>query len=116
MPEQQQYVGIVRGVAVGSYGQTILVTLKDLDGAAQDVSAYTGTKTAIATSPDKTKVATATITFNASGTDGVITWTWASGDIDRPGNWELQIVLNSASARVKSYVAKMPVIPGLRED
>lgn len=115
MPTSQGYIGIIRGVAVGSYGNNILITLKDLDGNAQDVSAYTGTKTAIGKSPSG-KSATATVTFNSTGSDGVVKWSWASGDIDEQGDWEVQIVLNSASARIKSFVAKMPVIPGLAED
>jgi len=116
MPTTQGYVGIVRGVAVGSYGQTIQITLKDLDGNIQDVSAYTGTRTALAKSDDGRKTANAAISFNTDGSDGVVQWSWASGDIDRPGDWELQLVLNSGSARVKTYIAKMPVIPALAED
>lgn len=115
MPTSQGYIGIIRGVAVGSYGNTLLITLKDLDGNVQDVSSYTGTKTAIAHSPaGRTK--TATVSFNSDGSDGVVSWSWASGDIDVPGDWKVQIVLNSTSARVKSFIAKMPVIPGLAED
>lgn len=117
MATSQGYVGLIRGVAVGSYGQTILVTLKDFDGSAQNVSAYEeGTKTAIASSPDGRKVATASISFNTDGSDGVIEWSWADGDIDRSGDWEVQIVLDSGSSRIKSYIAKMPVIPALQED
>ena len=112
----QGYVGVIRGVAVGSYGQSILITLKDLDGNVQNVSGFTGTKTAIGIAPNKRKTVTATITFNSDGSDGVITWTWASGDIDTPGDWEVQITLNSGSSRIKSYIARMPVVPGLAED
>ncbi len=116
MPTTQGHVGIVRGVATGSYGQTLLITLKDLDGNVQDVSSFDSTKTAVAVSPDKRKTATATITFNGTGTDGIVQWVWASGDIDRGGDWELQLVLNSATVRIKTFIAKMPVIPGLAED
>ena len=116
MPTTQGYVGIIRGVSVGSYGQTMLITLKDLDGNVQDVSAYNGTNSAIAKSPDNKKTATATVTFNAGGTDGVVLWTWADGDIDRAGDWSVQVVLNKSGARVKSYIARMPVVPGLAED
>ena len=116
MPTTQGYIGVIRGVAVGSYGQTVLITLKDLGGVAQDVSAYTGTRTARALSPDGTRVVSATVSFNTDGTDGKVTWTWAATDIDRPGDWTVQIVLNSASARIKSFLAKMPVIPALGED
>ncbi len=109
-------LGIIRGIAMGSYGQTILVTLKDLDGNVQDVSALNSTKTALATSPGKTKDITATVSFNTDGSDGKVSWVWADGDIDRSGDWEVQIVLNSATARVKSFIGQMPVIPALAED
>jgi len=116
MPTTQGNIGIIRGVAVGSYGQTILITLKDLSGAVQDVSAYTGTRTVRALSPDGIRTVTASISFNSNGSDGKIQWTWATGDIDRPGDWQVQVILNSGSARIKSYIAKMPVIPSLGED
>jgi len=116
MPTSQGNIGVIRGVAVGSYGQTILITLKDFDGVAQNVSAYTGTRSAIALSPDGGKRVTATVSFSTDGTDGIISWTWAAGDIDRPGDWQVQIALNSGSARIKTYIAQMPVIPALAED
>lgn len=116
MPVTQGYIGIIRGVAVGSYGQTLLITLKDQDGVVQDVSAFTGTKTAIGLTPDKRDTVSRTVSFNSDGADGVVSWTWAAGNIDRPGDWEVQIVLNSASARIKTFLAKMPVIPGLVQD
>jgi hypothetical protein len=119
MPATQGYVGVIRGVAVGSYGQTLLITLKDLDGTAQDVSGFdtaANQMLALGVSPDGKKRPSAALDFNGDGSDGVVSWTWASGDIDRPGDWEVQLVLNSATSRVKSYIAKMPVIPGLAED
>ena len=112
----QGFVGVIRGVAVGSYGQTILITLKDLDGNIQNVSAFTGTRTAIGVSSDKRKTVSAAISFNGDGSDGVVSWVWAAGDIDRPGDWEVQLTLNTGGSRVKSYLARMPVIPGLAED
>ena len=115
MPSESN-IGTIRGVAVGSYGQVILITLRDLDGIAQDVSSFTGTRTAIGKPPGGRKIATATVSFNADGTDGVVSFSWASGDIDESGEWELQITLNAGSARVKSFIGKMPVIPALQED
>ena len=116
MPAIPGYVGIIRAVAVGSFGQTFLITLTDEDGVIQDVSAFSGTKTVIALTPDKRETKTAVVSFNGTGSDGVVTWVWADGDIDRPGDWELQIVLNSGSARIKTFIAKMPVIPALKQD
>ena len=118
MSTTQGYIGVIRGVAVGSFGQTLLITLKDLDGAAQDVSAYqASSSSALARSPDGRKTVSSTLTFN-DASNGVVQWTWASGAIDRPGDWEVQVVLNNAgsTARVKTYIARMPVIPGVQED
>jgi len=116
MPETQGKIGIIRGVSVGSYGQTIQVTLKDLDGNVQDVSSFNATNTVYATSPGKAKDVSATISLVSGGSDGVVSWSWADGDIDRPGDWEVQIVLNSATVRVKSFIGQMSVIPALAED
>ena len=115
MPSERN-IGVIRGVAVGSFGQTILITLRDLDGVPQDVQAFTGILTAIAKPPGGKKTVTATVTFNSDGIDGKVSFSWASGDIDESGDWELQITLNSGSARVKSFIGKMPVIPALLED
>ena len=116
MAENQTNIGLVRGVSVGSWGQTIIVTLQDLSGVVQNVSTYTGTKSAVAISPDGAKRVSATVSFSTDGSDGLVQWTWASGDIDRPGNWTLQISLNKTTARIKTFIAKMPVIAGLAED
>lgn len=118
MPSTQGYVGVIRGVATGSFGQTLLITLKDFDGNVQDVSGYdAASSSAIGRSPDGRKTVSSTLTFN-DATNGLVQWTWASGEIDRPGDWEVQLVLNKASglSRIKSYIAKMPVIPGVSED
>lgn len=116
MATSQGYVGIIRGVAVGSYGNTLLITLKDLAGNVQDVSAYTGTLTALGKPPSGGSAKSATVSFNSDGSDGIVSWSWADGDIDESGDWEVQVVLNSASARIKTFIAKMPVIPALAED
>jgi hypothetical protein len=117
MPTSQGYVGIIRGVAVGSFGQTLSITLKDLDGTAQDLSSYSsGTGTAYGLSPDGRRTVNSSLTFSDAA-NGVVTWTWASGDIDRPGDWEVQLVFTNAgsTARIKTFIAKMPVIPGIAE-
>ena len=116
MPAVQGYIGIIRGVSVGSFGQTLLITLKDQEGIAQDVSAFSGTKSAVALTPDKRDTISATVTFNSDGSDGIVKWTWSDGQIDRPGDWEVQVILNSGSARIKTFIAKMPVIPALTQD
>lgn len=110
-------IGVIYGISVGSYGQTIIVTLKDLDGVAQDISAYDGNKYAIALDPTRRSTVQATATFTTDGTDGKVQWSWADGDMSRAGDWLVQIVLNKSSGgRAKTYVAKMPVIRQLLAD
>lgn len=109
-------LGVIKGVAVGSYGHYILITLTDLEGNIQDLSAYTGTKLAVAVSPDKRKTVTATMLFNTDGSNGEVKWAWADGDIDRSGDWEIQLVFNKAGGRLKTYLGKMAVIRQLKSD
>lgn len=81
----------LRGVNVGSYGQLITVTFTS-SGVAQDIAAYTGTKTIVAHSPSGRRQITASLTF-VTATDGTLSFTWASGDINREGIWKVQIEL-----------------------
>ena len=81
----------LRGVNVGGYGQIITVTFIS-SGVAQDIAAYTGTKTIVAHSPSGRKQATASLTF-ATASDGTLTFNWANGDINRDGLWTVQIEL-----------------------
>ena len=86
----------LRGVNVGSYGQLITVTFTS-SGVAQDITAYSGTKTMVANSPSGRRQVTATLTFVVA-TDGTLSFNWASGDINRDGMWTVQIELLDASA------------------
>jgi hypothetical protein len=104
----------ILGVVVGAYAQTIQLACINVDGVAQDISAYT-TLTVVGKSPDRRKTATATATYVNAGVDGLIQFSWADGDIDRPGNWELQVELSTGSKMTKSYVATMMVGKALRE-
>jgi hypothetical protein len=111
----------IRGVVVGSSGQTIKATCIDDDGVAQDVSSFTGAGsgiTAVAISPDRRKTATATCSFTTppgDGSTGLVQWSWAIGDIDRPGPWEIQLEFYKAGTEMtKSYVGTMEVGKALR--
>ena len=103
----------ILGVMAGSYGQTITLTVVDEDGTVQDVSGYT-TITIVGQSPDGRKTATANGSYVSDGSDGQVSFTWASGDIDRSGTWILQMEFTTASEVFKSQPTEMVVGRGLR--
>jgi len=108
-------VPLLKGLVVGSYGQTCSVTLKDFDGTAQDVSAYTGTNYVVFRSPDSRKTIVCTASFYTDGSDAIITWSFSSGDpLDRQGLWSAQVELNCSSALAKSYPFNCEVEKELR--
>jgi|SRR3990167_5187462 len=93
----------LEGITVGSYGVTIRITCVDGAGTAQDVSSYTTSRTLFVYPPNSSdKVVSATLAFLTDGTDGILTFNFASGDIDRPGDWKAQVELTTASAVLKS--------------
>lgn len=95
---------LLRGLVVGSYGTLNSVTLKDFDGAIQNVSGYTGNKYVTFRSPDAKKTITCTASFFTDGSDGILTWSFSSGSpLDRAGIWESQAELTCSSALAKSY-------------
>ena len=81
----------LRGVNVGSYGQLITVTFTS-SGVAQDISTFTGTKTMVAHSPSGRKEITATLAF-VTASDGTLSFSWATGNINRSGVWTCQMEL-----------------------
>jgi len=108
----------IRGVIVGSSGQTIKATCVNDEGVPQDVSGYASI-TVVGVSPDRKKTSTATVTYTNppnDGTTGLVEWSWALGAIDRPGPWEVQLEFyNSGSGEMaKSYVGIMDVGKALR--
>ena len=106
----------IKGIMVGSFGQEIVLTVINEDGAAQDVSGY-GTITVAGLSPDQTKPITATGSYATgnNGTDGKVKFKWASGDIDRKGTWQVQVeFLDGTTELFKTYPTTMEVGQGLR--
>lgn len=101
----------LKGIVQGSYGNTITVTLTDFDGNAQDVSTFDGTKKIYGRHKDTGKEVNATLSFDSDGSDGVLTFSWADGDIDAPGDWIVQVVLQDSgpTMKVKSLPSLMPV-------
>lgn len=107
---------IVKGVVVGEFGKTLTLTCKDEDGTVQDISAYTGTKTVVARPPSMAKVITATASFYGTGTDGKVTFSFVSTDIDEVGEWDgqLELRIGAATALAKSYPFIIKVEGALR--
>jgi hypothetical protein len=103
----------IRGVMVGSYGQTITLTVVDEDGITQDVSGYT-TITIVARSPDARKTVTANGSYVTDGSDGQISFAFVDGDIGRSGLWNLQVEFETSTEIFKTRPTEMDVGQGLR--
>ena len=87
-------------IVAGDYGQVMELTVTDTDAdadAAADVSSYTTSQEIILTDPDG-NAATETAAFDSDGSDGLVTYTVADGDIDEAGYWKIRVVLTSAAA------------------
>ena len=99
----------LHGLVVGEFGKGQSVVLKDLEGAIQNISTYTGI-TVVCRSPEGTKTLSSTGSFLTDGSDGGVTWSFTSDALlDRPGTWEGQIVLTKTGYEVKSNIFEIPV-------
>jgi len=83
--------------------------LQDEDGTVQDLSVYDGDKTVSCKPPMGSKLISATCTFVTDGTDGKLKFSWADGDVDRPGAWAGTVVMNKTNVVAKSYKFTMKV-------
>ena len=70
------------------------------DGSALDISSYS-TLQFILTDPDGT-AETKTAAFDSDGTDGILKYTIADGDIDAEGNWNVQARILKAGVELTS--------------
>jgi hypothetical protein len=86
-------------IHVDDYGQVGKLTCQQ-DGSAVDISSYT-TLQFILTDPDGT-AATKTAAFDSDGTDGILKYTLADGDIDSAGRWRVQARVSKAGAEITS--------------
>jgi len=85
------------------YGQILTITIKDTDtDAAADVSSYTTAQHVFFRDPDGNLSSAKTAAFDTDGSDGVVTYTLASGDIDEPGRWEVCARVTSGTAVLTS--------------
>jgi hypothetical protein len=91
------------GTSVGEFGKNIVITIVDTNNTPVDISSYT-TRQVIVRSQDDIKTVTKTATFVLSGSDGRLQFSFATGEIDRPGEWNAQVVLSKTGATFKSQV------------
>lgn len=97
-------VPLLKGLVVSEFGKVQSVTCEDFEGAAQDISTYTGIDV-VCRSPDGKKTVTSTGAFVTTGTDGNVAWSFTSSSyLDRPGIWESQVVLRKTNYKSKSYI------------
>ena len=85
------------------YGQVLTITIKDTDtDAAADVSAYTTSQVVFLKDPDGNVSSALTAAFDSDGSDGLVTYTLATGNIDEPGLWHVCARVTSGSAVLTS--------------
>lgn len=91
------------GLHRGEYGIVVTVTVNDVDtSAAANIAGYT-TKEALLKSPTD-DVKTNAAAFVTDGTDGLLEFTIADGDLDEEGNWHLQMRLAAIGQEVRSSI------------
>lgn len=103
----------LRGIMVGSYGQSCQLTCVDRLGTSQDVSGFTDIRI-VGMPPDNRNAAVANGSYVTDGSDGKVQWQWASGDITTEGNWRIQIEFHKTGVVAMSYTGIMEVGPSLR--
>ena len=103
----------IKGIVVGQGGEALQFTVVDVDGNAVNLSSYNSTKTAYLRGPFGTPSKSYTVTFVTDGTNGQLQFTPTAGDIDQPGDWELQVKLTSATATRYTQVATVEVEKGI---
>ena len=89
----------LKNIVKDNYGIAIELTVVQ-DNVAQNLSAY-GSVFYVFEDPDGV-VKTKTAAFKAGGSDGVCTYTLATGDIDKIGQWKVQVKLTTGAASVST--------------
>ena len=90
-------------ITAEDYGQVLTITIKDTDtNAAADVSAYTTSQQVFLRDPEGNVSAALTAAFDSDGSDGIVTYTLANGDIDVHGAWAICARVSSGSAVLTS--------------
>jgi hypothetical protein len=102
-------INVIKGIVAGQYGSPIRLVIVDSDGDPIDISSYTTGKTVFLREPFANKTVSFIATYVTNGVDGELQFTPTSGDLDRPGKWEGQIKLATASAAVYTAVFEFNV-------
>ena len=90
-------------ITAEDYGQVLTITIKDTDtDAAADVSAYTTAQQVFLKDPGGNVSAALTAAFDSDGSDGVVVYTIADGDIDEQGLWQMCARVTSGAAVLTS--------------
>jgi hypothetical protein len=92
---------------VGDIGASIRVTIRDQDNVV--VSLATTTTRQLFLRKPSGAVLTKTAALVSGGTTGIMEYVSIAGDLDVPGDWQLQARIVTASIDLKSSIAAMPV-------
>lgn len=98
-------------IHVGDVGTVFVFTVTNENDVAVDLSGAT-TKSIIFSKPDGSTV-TKSASFYTSGTDGILTYTTTTGDLDQPGNWRSQAYVILASGKWYSSFGEFAVTGNL---
>lgn len=82
-----------------AYGNTLEVTIYSTDDTVKDVSSFTG----FALIVDKPNISTATrftMSKKTDGTDGVVKYTFANGDVNTVGQWRCMVELTKSGTKL----------------
>jgi len=96
-------LNILEGVVAMEFGETITLTIVDKSGKAIDISSYDGTKEVTFRHKDGQTTVTRTLSFLTDGSDGKVTFSFASGNIVKAGEWRGQVKLRNAGETIISF-------------
>ena len=92
----------LNGIVKDDYGYALELTYIDVDTeSAADISGYTTSQSVILRDPGGNS-ATKTAAFKTDGSDGVVTYTVADGDIDEEGTWNVRVQVESGAGLLTS--------------
>ena len=97
-------VNVLEGIIQYEFGETVTLTIVDDTGVAIDISAYDGTKEVTFRHKDGvTTPVTRTLSFAVAGADGKVTFTFASSNITKAGDWTGQVKLRNSGETVITF-------------
>lgn len=96
-------LNVLDGVVQLEFGETLTLTIVNAAGTAIDISAYDGTKEVTFRHKDGQTTVTRTLSFVGGGTLGQVSFTFAAGNIIKPGVWRGQVKLRNAAESIISF-------------